>query len=71
MSDCLYMCPYLPYHNNRTIDKFDDSLAKPIGLADKSNDDTTELEHIITHMAKMMKDEKEDGDIDIWMNEEY
>jgi hypothetical protein len=38
------MCPYIPYHNNRTIDKFDDSLAKPIGLADKLYDDTTELE---------------------------
>ncbi len=29
-----------------------------------------ELEQIITHMVKTMKNEKEDGDNGIWMNEE-
>jgi hypothetical protein len=64
------MCPYLPYHNNRTIGKSNDSLAKSANAADKSDDDTAELEQIITHMAKMMKDKREDGDNGIWMNEE-
>jgi hypothetical protein len=61
------MCPYLPYHNNKTTDKFFDSLAKSGNSANKSDDDTTELEHTITHMAKIMKD----GDNGIWMNEKY
>jgi hypothetical protein len=53
------------------IYNFDDSLAKSIDLVDKSNDVTIELEQITTHMAEMMKDEREDGDNGIWMNEEY
>jgi hypothetical protein len=64
------MCPYLPDNNNRITDKTNDSPAKLVDLANKSNDDTTELEQTITHMAKMMKDEREDGNNFIWMNEE-
>jgi hypothetical protein len=37
---------------------------------DKLDDDTAELEQTITHVAKMMKYEREDGDNGIWMNEE-
>jgi hypothetical protein len=64
------MCPYIPYHNSRTTDKSNDSLTKSVNSVDKSDDDTVELEHTITHMAKMMKDEREDSDNGIWMNEE-
>jgi hypothetical protein len=64
------MCPYLLDHNNRTIDKFDDSPTKSANLVDKLNGDMAELEQIITHMVKTMKNEKEDGDNGIWMNEE-
>jgi hypothetical protein len=53
------MCPYLPYHNNRTTDKSNDSLAKSAKAVDKLDDYMAELEQIITHMAKMMKDERE------------
>jgi hypothetical protein len=54
-----------------TIYNFDDSPTKSIDLVDKSDDVTIELEQITTHMAKVMKDEGEDGDNGIWMNEEY
>jgi hypothetical protein len=64
------MCPYFPYHNNRTTDKSNVSLAKSANSTEKSDDNTTKLEQTITHMAKMMKDEREDGDNGIWMNEE-
>ncbi len=30
-----------------------------------------ELEKTATYMVEMMKDEKGDGDDDIWMNKEY
>lgn len=68
--------PWWPQINNgnlviNNIYNFDDSLAKSIDLVDKSNDVTIELEQITTHMAEMMKDEREDGDNGIWMNEEY
>jgi hypothetical protein len=52
----------------RTIDKFDDSLPKSTNLVDKLDDDMAELEQTTTHMAKM-KDDKENGDDGIWMNE--
>ncbi len=54
-----------------SIDNFDDSLAKSTDTVDISNDDTIELEQITTHMVEMMKDEREDGDDGIWMNEKY
>jgi hypothetical protein len=54
-----------------TIDNFDDSLVKSIDLVDISDDDIIELEQITTYMVEMMKDEREDGDNGIWMNEEY
>ncbi len=43
------------------MDKYDDSPANSI---DK-------LEQTTTHMAKMMKDEGEDGDDGIWINEDH
>lgn len=43
------------------MDKYDDSPTKSI---DK-------LEQTTTHMAKMMKDEGEDGDDGIWINEDH
>jgi hypothetical protein len=54
----------------RTTDKSDESLEKSANLANKSDDDTIELEKITTHLAKMMKDEKGNGDNDIWMSKE-
>jgi hypothetical protein len=56
---------------NNTIDNFDDSRTKSTNLVDKLDDNIIELEQITTHMAKMMKDEREDGDNGIWMNEKY
>ncbi len=56
---------------NNTIDNFDDSRTKSANLVDKLDDNIIELEQITTHMAKMMKDEREDGDNGIWMNEKY
>ncbi len=52
----------------RTTHKSNDSLAKLTNLVDKSDDNIAELEQTTTHMAKM-KDEREDGDNGIWMNE--
>jgi hypothetical protein len=54
----------------RTRDKSDESLKKLVDLVDKSNDDMGELENTTTYMAEMMKDEKGDGDDDIWMSKE-
>ncbi len=56
---------------NNTIDNFDDSRTKSANLVDKLDDNIIELEQITTHMAKMMKDEREDGDNGIWMNDKY
>ncbi len=68
--------PWQPQIDNgnlviNTIDNFDDSLVKSIDLVDISDDDIIELEQITTYMVEMMKDEREDGDNGIWMNEEY
>jgi hypothetical protein len=56
---------------NNTIDNFDESPTKLANLVDKLDDNIIELEQITTHMAKMMKDEREDGDNGIWMNDKY
>ncbi len=68
--------PWWPHINNanlvnNTIDNFDESPTKLANLVDKLDDNIIELEQITTHMAKMMKDEREDGDNGIWMNDKY
>jgi hypothetical protein len=52
----------------RTTYKSNDSLTKSTNPIDKLDDDMAKLEQTTTHMAKL-KDEREDGDNGIWMNE--
>jgi hypothetical protein len=54
----------------RTTYKYHESLEKSIDLTNKSDDDMVKLEKIVAHLAKMRKDEKGDGDNDIWINKE-
>jgi hypothetical protein len=54
----------------RTTYKYHESLEKSVYLTNKSDDDTIKLKKIVAHLAKMMKDEKGDGDNDIWINKE-
>jgi hypothetical protein len=54
----------------RTTYKYHESLEKSADLTNKSDDDTVKLKKIVAHLAKMMKDEKGDGDNDIWINKE-
>jgi hypothetical protein len=51
----------------RTTNKFDESLGKLADLADKLGDDTVKLEKTTSHLIDMMKDEKGNGDDDIWI----